>query len=178
MTPPRLRSPLARAILPVLGGSAVIALIFLATWGIAAYIARGGAEQTERLAPTTFELGGVDARAESIAEDGPLLFPGLDTATGTRTLVVDHTGDDPAAGWRVFWAYPADRDASCPVDQVRGTATFTDCDGRTIDVSELTPPVGVFPVVSNSRSLSIDLRAAVTGPSTTGAVGSGSTVPG
>ncbi len=167
VTPPRLRSPLARAVLPVVGGAAVIALIFLATWGIAAIISRGGAEQTERLAPTTFELGSVDARAESIAEDGPLLFPGLDTTTGARTLVVDHTGDDPAAGWKVYWAYPADRDATCHVEQVRGTASFTDCAGRTLDVTDLALPPGVFPVVSNSRTLSIDLQAAVTGATTT-----------
>lgn len=161
VAPPRLRSPLARAVVPVLGGAAVIGLIFLATWGIAAFISRGGAESTERLAPSTFDLGSVEARADSIAEDGPLLFPGLDTTTGERTLVVDHTGDDPAAGWRVYWAYPADRDPSCGVEQERGTSTFTDCDGRQIDVSELAQPDGVFPVVSNQRTVSIDLRAAV-----------------
>jgi hypothetical protein len=161
VTPPRLRSPLARAVVPVLGGAAVIGLIFLATWGIAVFISRGGAESTERLAPPTFELGSVERRAESIAEDGPLLFPGLNTTTGERTLVVDHTGDDAAAGWRVYWAYPADRAATCVVEQERGTSTFIDCEGRRLDVAELALPDGVFPVVSNERTLSIDLRAAV-----------------
>ena len=163
VTPPRLRSPLARAVVPVLGGAAVIALIFLATWGIAVFISRGGADSTERLAPSTFELGSVEARAASIAEDGPLLFPGLNTTSGARTLVVDHTGDDAAAGWRVYWAYPVDRDPTCAVEQERGTSTFVDCDGRRIDVTDLAPPDGVFPVVSNDRTLSIDLRAAVGG---------------
>ena len=161
VTPPRLRSPLARAVVPVVGGAAVIGLIFLATWGIAAFMSRGGAESTERLAPTTFELGSVEARAASIAADGPLLFPGLNTTSGARTLVVDHTGDDDGAGWRVYWAYPADRDASCAVEQEPGTRAFTDCEDRQLDVSELAPPEGVFPVVSNDRTLSIDLRAAV-----------------
>jgi len=161
VTPPRLRSPLARAVVPVVGGIAVIALIFLATWGVAAYTSRGGADSTARLAPTTFEMGSVDARARSVAEDGPILFPDLDTNAGTRTLVVDHEGDDPGSGWRVYWAYPADRDPTCVVEQVRHTSTFTDCEGRTLEVTDLTPPLDVHPVVTNSRTLSIDLRDAV-----------------
>lgn len=161
---PRLRTPLARAVVPVVGGAIAIGLIFLATWGIAAFIARGGAESTARLAPPTFELGSIDARAESIEMDGPLLFPGLNTTSGARTLVVDHTGADAGAGWRVYWAYPADRDPSCVVEQLPGTSTFTDCDGRRLEVSELARPDGVFPVVTNQRTLAIDLRAAVSAP--------------
>ena len=75
--------------------------------------------------------------------------------------MVDHTGDVPADGWRIFWAYPADRDASCVVTQVRGTRQFTDCDGRTIDVTELAPPdAGVFPRVEDRTRLVLDLRGA------------------
>jgi hypothetical protein len=158
---PELRSPLARAVVPVLAGIAVLAVLALVTWLMALYISRGGAETTERLARTTFELGSVDRRAETVAEDGPILLPGLNTTTGDRTIVVNHTGDDPTLGWQVYWAYPADRDPSCLVEQVPGTATFTDCDGRTIDVTDLAPPEGVFPVVENRTNLVIDLRQAV-----------------
>ena len=61
--------------MPVVGGAAVIGLIFLATWGIAAFISRGGAESTAA-SLRRVQLGGVEARADSIAEDGPLMFPG------------------------------------------------------------------------------------------------------
>ena len=44
--------------------------------------------------------------------------------------MLDHAGDDPTRGWQRLWAYPADRDASCPVEQVEGRRTFSDCDGR------------------------------------------------
>ena len=137
-----------------------LAAIFLATWGIAAYISGGGAESTERLAPTTFTAGSVEARAASIAEDGPLIFPGLDTTSGERTLVVDHGGSDPTRGWVVYWAYPADRDASCAVEQVRGTRTFVDCEGRELDAAELAPGEGVIPIVENRTTLVLDLRGA------------------
>jgi hypothetical protein len=156
-----LKSPVARAVLPVLGGAAVLALLGLFTWLMAAYISGGGTEGSERLAPSTFTVGNVDSLSKTVAKDGPLFFPELGTAIGTRSIVVDHTGDEPADGWRVYWAYPADRDATCVVEQVPGTTDFLDCDGRTIDVSALSPPdPGVFPIVENGETLVIDVRGA------------------
>jgi hypothetical protein len=145
-------------VLPVVGGVAALAAIFAATWGIAAWISRGEVESTERLAPTTFRVGDVDDVAESIDESGPVLFPGLNTSRGERTLVLDHRGDDPTRGWRAYWAYPADADASCGVEQVRHTDRFTDCNGREIAVDELAPPAGVCAEVENRETLSINLR--------------------
>lgn len=160
---PQLRSPFARAVVPVLGGAALIGVIGLFTWAVAAYIARGDSGATERLAPTTFELGDVESVAEEIRDDGPLLLPGLNTTTGERSIVVNHTGSIDSQGWVIYWAYPADRDVTCPVEQVKGTARFIDCDGRTIDVSELAPPAtGVRPIVENQRTLILDLRGVTT----------------
>ena len=101
-----------------------------------------------------------------VEEDGPIIFPGLNTTTGERTLVLDHEGDDPTRGWRIYYAYPIDR-PDCPVEQVIGTREFVDCDGATIGVEDLSPPEsGVFPVVENQRVLYIDL-AGVTATTTT-----------
>jgi hypothetical protein len=158
---PQFQSPFARAVLPVLGGLVVIGMIGGFTWAIAAYISSGGSEATDRLAPSTFTIGNVESLAETVATDGPLLFPELGTAIGTRSIVVDHTGDVAADNWRVYWAYPADRDATCVVEQVPGTRQFIDCDNRTIDVSDLSPPdEGVRPRVQNRRVLLVDLRGA------------------
>jgi hypothetical protein len=152
----RLRSPLARAVVPVVGGALVIALILLATWGVAALVRHSPSEQ---LAPSTFRVGNAEDVAEEIAENGPLLFPGLDTSTGERSLVLNHEGDDPTRGWGIYWAYPEDRDTSCPVTQEQGSRRFTDCEGRTLDVSQLArPPRGVNPVVENQRVLYLDLQ--------------------
>jgi hypothetical protein len=158
---PELRSPVARAVAPVLGGLIVLALIAGFTWAIASYISSGGGETSNRLAPSTFTIGNVDSLAVSVAEQGPLLFPELGTAIGTRSIVVDHTGDVAADGWRVYWAYPADRAATCVVEQVVETRNFVDCEGRTLDVSELSPPdEGVFPRVEDRTTLIVDLRGA------------------
>ncbi|MDW3214057.1 MAG: hypothetical protein R8G01_08690 [Ilumatobacteraceae bacterium] len=161
---PEFRSPVARAVMPVVGGIAVFAAIAGFTWAIAAYISGGEPGTSDRLAPSVFTIGRVESLAESVADDGPLLFPELGTAIGTRSIVVDHQGDVPADGWRVYWAYPADRDPTCVVEQVVGTSDFVDCDGRTIDVTELSPPdSGVFPVVEDRTTLIIDVRGATRG---------------
>ncbi len=144
--------------MPVLGGLAVIVVIALSTWGIAAYISSGGAQTNERLAPSTFRVSTVETAANLVADQGPILLPGLNTTSGDRSMVLDHEGDDPATGWRVYFAYPAGSDQSCPVSQVVGTRQFVDCDGITLDVTELSPPPpGINPIVENGV-LSIDLR--------------------
>ena len=147
--------------MPVLGGALVFAAIAGFTWAIAAYISDGGAGTSDRLAPSTFTIGQVESLAATVEDDGPLLFPELGTAIGTRSIVVDHDGAVAADGWRVYWAYPADRDPTCVVEQVVGTSEFVDCDGRAIDVTELSPPdEGVFPTVQDRTTLIIDLRGA------------------
>jgi hypothetical protein len=98
---------------------------------------------------------------ETVETNGPLLFPELGTAIGTRSIVIDHEGDVAADGWRVYWAYPADRDPTCVVEQVIETSNFVDCDGRTIDVTELSPPdSGVVPLVRDRATLVVDIRGA------------------
>lgn len=158
---PQFRSPVARAVMPVLGGALLFAAIGGFTWAIAAYIASGEPGTTDRFALEVFPVGPVESLAATVEAEGPLLFPELGTAIGTRSIVIDHEGDVAADGWRVYWAYPADRDPTCVVEQVVATPKFVDCDGRTIDVTELSPPdSGVVPLVRDRTTLVVDLRAA------------------
>ncbi len=164
---PQLRSPFARAVVPVLAGAAVLVVLAGFTWAMAAFISGGGSEGSRKFAPSTFTVGQVEGLATTVAEEGPLFFPELGTAVGARSIVVDHTGDVPADNWRIYWAYPADRDAGCVVEQIPMTRTFTDCDGRVVDVTELAlPDAGVFPRVEERRTLVLDLRG-ITADSTT-----------
>lgn len=142
----------------MLGGILFFVVLGLFTWGVAAWLSSGDNEPSELLAPRRLELGSVQGRSTDVADDGPLLFSELATISGERSLVVDHEGDDPRAGWRIYYAFPADR-PNCPVTQVRGTATFIDCDGNELDVTELSPPTeDVRPVVEDEL-LYLDLRA-------------------
>jgi hypothetical protein len=152
-----LRSPVARAVVPILGGIAFFAALFGVTWFMAG-VATNRAEVTVQPGDRTFVVGKVADIAEAVKKDGPILYPDLRDATGKRSIVIEHNGQDPAKGWQVYYAYPADRDESCLVTQVAKTHTFTDCEGRTLGVEKLMPPRDVRPIVENRTTLLIDLR--------------------
>lgn len=161
METPRLRSPLARAVVPVLGGIVFFVLFFVGLW-FAAGVINKRADSGDAIANKVFEVGKVEVMAKSVAKDGPLLFPDLKSPDGVRSIVLDHTGTDPAVGWRVYYGYPADRDSTCLVTHVQGSRNFTDCDGRTLTVDDLTLPESVRPIVENRKTLYVDLRGVTT----------------
>ena len=165
MRKPRLRSPLARAVVPVLGGLAFFVLFFAGLW-VAATVINDRADPGSKIANKVFEVGKVTDIAKAVAEGGPLLFPDLKSADGVRSIVLDHTGSDPARGWQVYFAYPADATPDCLVTHVPRSRQYTDCRGRTLEVEQLALPVDVRPVVENRTTLSIDLRG-ITAAATT-----------
>jgi hypothetical protein len=142
---------------PVLGGVAFFALFFAGLWLVATAI-NDRAEPGSEIGNRVFEVGKVADMAKAIATDGPLLLPDLKSPDGVRSIVLDHEGSDPAIGWQVYYGFPADRDASCLVTHVQGSRTFTDCENRTITVTELKAPSEVRPIVENKKTLYIDLR--------------------
>lgn len=152
-----LRSPVARALAPILGGIVFFAALFGVTW-LMAGVATDRAETNVQTGDRTFVVGNVEDIAAAVASDGPILYPDLRDATGKRSIVIEHNGTDPAKGWQVYYAYPADRDESCLVTQIARTHTFTDCEGRTLNVEQLKPPLDVRPIVENKTTLLIDLR--------------------
>ena len=154
---PEFRSPISRAVAPVLAGLGFFAVLGLIMWGIAALMA-GEQAQTTTFTPDRLPIGNVDQWAESINTNGPVLFPGLGTTSGERTIVLDHNGTNSERGWVVYYAFPADRDVTCAIEQIVGTDTFTDCEGRTIAVEDLAPPAnGEFPIIEDRVALYIDL---------------------
>ena len=155
---PRFRSPLARAVAPVLGGVAFFALLFGVTW-LFADRATENRKREVREGDYTFRVGSVEEMSQIISRDGPILYPDLRNTEYARTIVVDHTGDDPTKGWQVYYAYPADRDPTCLVTHVRGSRDFVDCEERTLAVEALHRPIDARPVVENRVSLLVDLRA-------------------
>ena len=177
MRRPQFRSPLARAVVPVLAGIVFFAVLGLLLWGAAAYIAGHSDQRSTDFAPTTFEVGRTKSIAATVAADGPLIFPDLLRASGKRSIVLDHAGDDPQRGWRIYLAYPADRDGGCKIVQVRLTRNYTDCDGRTIAVEDLAlPPDGVAPIVSADGILTLDLLPTAASPASSTVITGTSTV--
>lgn len=154
---PRLRTPFARAVVPVAAGLVFFALLFGVTWLLAG-VATDRRQTTPSPGDYTFEVGPVEAIADIIERDGPVLYPDLRDTDYQRSVVVDHIGDDPTRGWQVYYAYPADREPTCLVEHVIGTRQFTDCEGRTLEVEALHRPVDARPIVENRTNLLLDLR--------------------
>ena len=154
---PRLRSPLARAVLPIAGGLLFFAVLFGVTWLMATFATNRSERQVIQGA-RTFVVGQVTDVAKSIAENGPILYPDLRDVNGTRSIVIEHTGTDPLKGWQVYYAYPADKSSECLVAQIQKSHTFTDCDGRTLQVDQLQKPNDVTPIIEGRKTLLIDLQ--------------------
>ena len=166
MRTPRLRSPLARAVVPVLGGIAFFVLFFAGLWVVASVI-NHRATPTSNVANKVFEVGKVESMAKAVSKDGPLLFPDLKSPDGVRSIVLDHTGPDAARGWRVYYGFPEDLTFRCLVTHIQGTRTFKDCNDRVIQIDQLAKPDNVRPIVENRKTLYIDLRGISATTSTT-----------
>ena len=151
------KSPFTRAVFPIVGGIVFFAALFGVTWLMATYVTNK-TEVTTATGNRTFVVGQVADIAESIAENGPVLYPDLRDPLGKRSIVIEHNGTDVAKGWQVYYAYPADRTDACLVTQIQKTHSFTDCEGRTLTVEQLMPPTDVRPIVENKTTLLIDLR--------------------
>ncbi|MFM8002590.1 MAG: hypothetical protein ACKPAJ_09300, partial [Actinomycetota bacterium] len=143
---------MARAVGPVLGGLLGFAVLFGVTW-IFASMATDNRQRNPQTVPQTFEIGRVDDVAKIIAEGGPILYPDLRDATGKRSIVIDHTGDDAAKGWQVYYAYPADRDETFLVEHVQNSREFADCENRVLQGEDLKLPLDVRPIVENLKTL-------------------------
>ena len=164
--PLQLRSPFARAVVPVVAGAGFFALLFLLTWLVA--VAMSGNGQGVNLGAKEFYVGRADIAAARVAEKGPLLFADLKGQAGEQAIVVDH---DPKAldveGWRVYFAYRADRGPSCLASIDQATQQLRDCDGTAITVDALQPgePDAMVVVELGNRPV-VKVRFAAAQPAT------------
>ena len=72
----RPKSTLARAVVPVAAGLVFFVVVGLVLWGVASLLS-GSSKVDVQLGDDVFTAGEAKALAEEIAENGPLLFPGL-----------------------------------------------------------------------------------------------------
>jgi hypothetical protein len=156
----RLRSPVARAVVPVLAGLLVILAVFGVLWIAAVVITRNSDHVPPRSDATVFEVGRVDKLADSVAEFGPILFPNLVGPAGKRPVGLAHEGTNDFDGWLVFSLRPAGNAPECLVSLDRTTKELVDCNGRTFTPSELPPADRVEVLVDRQKGkLSLDLQS-------------------
>ena len=123
-------------------------------FGVATLASRGSVDVN--LGDSRFNAGRAENMARIIADDGqPVLFP--DPATFTRSIYIDHTGDDPETGWVAFGAFVPERPECTVVFQPDVDRFVADCD------DSLTFPrsgagLRQFPIEVVDGKLQVDLQ--------------------
>jgi len=164
---PRLRTPLARAVVPVVAGILFFAALGGITYGIAALLSGNG--EGIRLGDREFVIGRVDIAAARIVRHGPLLYADLRGTDGKQAIVVDHDPNLPdTEGWAVYFAYRADRGPACLISVSEATQALQDCNGTTVTVADLrrAEPVAEV-VVEMTKRPTVKIRFAAALPTTT-----------
>jgi hypothetical protein len=148
----------ARAVVPVIAGLAVLALLFGFLWLIAVVVTRNADEADRRIGADVFEVGRVDRLADSVERNGPILLPNLSGPAGERPVGLVHDGATDFEGWRVFSLRPAGNAPDCLVSLERSTKQLMDCAGEEFTPDELPDAERVVVLVDDDGTLTLDLQ--------------------
>ena len=111
----------------ILGGILLI-VVGICVAGAVLAIAADDPDVDVNLGDDEFQIHGLEARAESVADQGPLFFN--DPTGGSRPLVVNHIGDEPEEGWVAVLALAPDSE-SCVLAWDEDDEVIRDCEGET-----------------------------------------------
>lgn len=127
---------------------------------VATLASRGDVEV--RLGDDRFDAGRAENLARIIESDGqPILFP--DPANFSRSIHVDHTGDDPDEGWVALSAFvPSQPECTLGYDSDVGAYVIGDRQPEACDRSASYPRSGEglrqYPVAVEDGRLYVDLQ--------------------
>ena len=158
MVEARLRSPVGRAVVPVVVGLAVIAAVFGLLWLIAVVVTHNANESNRRAGADVFEVGRVDRLADSVARNGPILFPNLVGPAGQRPVGLAHDGASDFEGWRVFSLRPDGDAPDCLGKGDRQSKQLEDCTGTVFDRAQLPDAERGVVLIDKDGTLSLDLQ--------------------
>jgi hypothetical protein len=110
----------------LIAATAVVVLLVV-TLLVAQAANRGDVEV--RLGDDRFDAGKVEDMADTIADDGgvPILYG--DLLGRDRSVFVQHTGDEPEAGWVAFGAF-VPNEPDCAIEITDERDRIVDCRGR------------------------------------------------
>lgn len=120
-------------------------------------LASRGTENFEvRLGDDRFAAGGVERRAASIAEGGPILFS--DVAGGSRDIILNHVGTEPDEGWVAVSAQPIGKPRDCFLRWQAADREFEDCDGVRYPADGDHSDLVQYPVAVEDGDLFVDIN--------------------
>ncbi len=128
--PTKTRSPrsMVLAVAGVVVGIVLVLVIFV--FAVPSLTESGKVEV--KLGSDTFSPGSAEAKAKTIAEDGPILLPDV-SGRNERDIYLQHIGDDPATGWYAFDARRPGQPRNCSLEWKAEADQFVDpCDGTVV----------------------------------------------
>ncbi len=128
--PTKTRSPrsMVLAVAGVVVGIVLVLVIFV--FAVPSLTESGKVEV--KLGSDTYSPGSAEAKAETIAQDGPILLPDV-SGRNERDIYLQHIGDDPATGWYAFDARRPGQSRDCSLEWRSESEEFVDpCDGTVV----------------------------------------------
>ena len=117
-----------------------------------------------KLGSDTYDAGSASARAENIADGGPLLFS--DVSSGKRDIYLQHIGDDVTTGWFAFDARRAGQARNCTLSWQASQRNFRDPCDDTIVAADGTGLLSYPVTITDKGKVVVDLRGDSTTTST------------
>ena len=150
------RKRTSRSVVMAVAGVALGIVLVLLLFVVAIPALTESGKVEVKLGSDTYDAGSASARAQNIADGGPLLFS--DVSSGKRDIFLQHVGDDVTTGWYAFDARRPGQARSCTLSWQPSLSNFRDpCDGATITSDGTGLPA--YPVtITDKGKVIVDLR--------------------
>ena len=149
------RKRTSRSIILAVAGVAVGIALVLGLFVVAIPSLTESGKVEVKLGSDTYDAGSASARAENIAEGGPLLFS--DVSSGKRDIYLQHIGDDVTTGWYAFDARRAGQARDCTLSW-QTSGTFRDPCDDTIVAADGTGLLSYPVTITDKGKVIVDLR--------------------
>ncbi len=149
------RKRTSRSIILAVAGVAVGIALVLGLFVVAIPSLTESGKVEVKLGSDTYDAGSASARAENIAEGGPLLFS--DVSSGKRDIYLQHIGDDVTIGWYAFDARRAGQARDCTLSW-QTSGTFRDPCDDTIVADDGTGLLSYPVTITDKGKVVVDLR--------------------
>ena len=110
-----------------------------------------------RLGSDTYSPGSAEAKAKTIARDGPILLPDV-SGRNERDIFLQHLGDDPATGWYAFDARRPGQPRNCSLEWKSESQQFVDPCDETVVPADGTGLILYQVTVTDDGNLVVDLN--------------------
>jgi len=157
------RKRTSRSIVLAVAGVAVGIALVLGLFVVAIPSLTESGKVEVKLGSDTYDAGSASARAENIAEGGPLLFS--DVSSGKRDIYLQHIGDDVTTGWYAFDARRAGQARDCTLSW-QTSGTFRDPCDDTIVAADGSGLLSYPVTITDKGKVIVDLRGDSTTTST------------